>query len=215
MEAARARHRPETRRMGTKIENIFFDIGNVLLAFDWGKAAAAIGGRSAVPPEQILLRLADSRIDEYERGAISTGEFFADLGAKLQYRGSVEELALAASDIFFPLEKNVALARDLSERYRLGIISNINQAHVEFLESRHDFFSFFQARIYSCAVGSRKPECRIFDLALQALDASPDRSLFIDDLEQNVAAARRLGWNAVRALPGTDLGKELRRFDVS
>jgi putative hydrolase of the HAD superfamily len=201
--------------MEIKIENIYFDIGNVLLAFDWGKAAGAIGSLSLVPPEQILQRLSESRIDEYERGLISTEVFFTDLGEKLQYQGTVDELAFAASDIFFPLEQNVALARNLSDRYRLGIISNINQAHVEFLESRHDFFSFFQARIYSCAVGSRKPESRIFDLALQAFDSSPERSIFIDDLEQNVVAARRLGWNAVRALPGTNLERELRLIGVS
>jgi FMN phosphatase YigB (HAD superfamily) len=197
-----------------EIESIFFDIGNVLLAFDWGKAARAIGSRSAIPPEQILHRLSESRIDEYERGLITTEEFFTDLGTKLRFDGTVDELAFAASDIFFPLEENLELVRKLSGRYRLGIVSNINRAHVEFLESRHDFFSLFEARIYSCAVGSRKPEARIFERALQAFHASPATCLFIDDLEQNVAAARKLGWNAIRALPGTDLQRELRFFGV-
>jgi len=197
------------------IEHIFFDIGNVLLALDWEKAVKEIGNRSAIALDQIPYRLYESRIDEYERGRITTEQFFADLQAKLGYQGGLHELVLAASDIFFPLERNVDLARTLRNRYRLGIISNINPAHVEFLEGRYDFFSLFETRVYSCEVGSRKPESRIFEQALRALDASAHSSLFIDDLEQNVAAARKLGWSAIRALPGTDLRSEMLRIGVT
>ncbi len=197
------------------IEHIYFDIGNVLLAFDWGKAAKAIGDRSAIASDQILNRLSESRIDEYERGLLTTEQFFSDLQAKLRYQGELDELVLAASDIFFPLESNLELARRLRERYRLGIISNINAAHVQFLEEKYDFFSLFETRVYSCEVGSRKPESRIFEHALRALGASPPSALFVDDLEQNVSAARGLGWSAIRALPGTDLQGAMQRLGVA
>ncbi|MFQ5417279.1 MAG: HAD family hydrolase [Myxococcota bacterium] len=56
----------------------------------------------------------------------------------------------------------------------------------------------FDVVIDSSAVGVRKPDPAIFRLALEALDGvAPGRAVFLDDLEENVRAAERLGLHGV------------------
>jgi putative hydrolase of the HAD superfamily len=196
------------------VKAIFFDLGNVLLGFDWRKTVRELAVDCPLSPEEIGERLLDTRIVEFEMSRLTANEFFSDLRERIEYTGSVAELTRVCSDIFFPIEKNIALSRALSRNYLLGIISNTNQSHVDLVESRYDFFEVFDVVIYSCAVGLRKPGREIFDLARNRLGAEPGECVFVDDLEQNVAAARSFGWHAVQYLPDTDLAKELRALGV-
>jgi len=60
----------------------------------------------------------------------------------------------------------------------------------------------FEVVIDSSHAGVRKPDPKIFRLALDALDVAPERSLFLDDFPGNVAAANALGMHGI--LVGTD-----------
>ena len=60
----------------------------------------------------------------------------------------------------------------------------------------------FEVVIDSSHAGVRKPDPRIFRLALDALDVTPEQSLFLDDFPGNVAAANTLGMRGI--LVGTD-----------
>ena len=70
----------------------------------------------------------------------------------------------------------------------------------------------FEAVIDSSAVGMRKPDLRIFQLALERMDVSrPDASAFLDDFEPNVIAARALGMHGV--LVGEEIAPALAELD--
>ncbi len=197
------------------IQAIFFDLGQVLLAFDWKKASRTICERSGLALEEAGTRLRRSRFREYEMGTLSTTEFFEDLKALLEFPDSADELCRICSDIFYPVERNVALARALAAHYPLGIISNTNHAHVDFVQERYEFLEIFKSRIYSCDVQLRKPQPEIYRLALTTLGVRADESLFVDDLHENVVAARKLGWTAIQFLPETDLEAEMRALGVT
>jgi epoxide hydrolase-like predicted phosphatase len=51
--------------------------------------------------------------------------------------------------------------------------------------------------VYSCEVGTEKPDQRIYEITCQRLGVHPSEVVFLDDLEPNVAAAGRLGMWAV------------------
>jgi putative hydrolase of the HAD superfamily len=58
----------------------------------------------------------------------------------------------------------------------------------------------FDAIVVSCDVGKRKPDPRIFHLMLGMLGGlAPEDVLFVDDMEENVAGARRVGMAAILA----------------
>lgn len=192
-----------------ELNTIYFDLGNVLLAFDWKKTFERILVRSALSREDMRKRFLQARYVQYELDQITTDEFFSDLTRLLEYRGSKEELQEILTHIFSPIDHHVALARRLKARYRLGIISNTNRAHADFFEARYDFLDIFEVRIYSHVVRARKPDRKIYDLALSSMNATASESLFIDDLKENVDAARNLGWQAIHLKKATNLEREL------
>jgi HAD superfamily hydrolase (TIGR01509 family) len=51
--------------------------------------------------------------------------------------------------------------------------------------------------VYSCESGSRSRTRRIYKITCQRLGVAPGEVVFLDDLEANVVAARRLGMRAV------------------
>ena len=61
---------------------------------------------------------------------------------------------------------------------------------------------------------SRKPEKAIFDAALREMKVCAEEALFIDDMVENVEAARQFGWNAIRVEPETVLAQEMTRYDL-
>ena len=196
------------------IKAVFFDIGNVLLGYDWKAAVGRICKQTNVTSEEVGKRFWESGFAKFEKGFISQAEFFGALAESIEFAGTVGELSLLCSDIFFTLDDNIAVARRLVGRTELGIISNTNQAHIEFLGPRHDFLEIFKVRVYSHEVHARKPEKEIYDAALLQMNARAGESLFVDDLIENVEAARQLGWSAIHLEPQTDLQKEMKRYDL-
>ncbi|MBN1654149.1 MAG: HAD family phosphatase [Deltaproteobacteria bacterium] len=197
-----------------QIKAVFFDLGNVLLGFDWKRTYSGILEKSLLSPEELGKRFYRTRYIQYELNQISTDEFFSELKELLQYEGTTEKLRDIVQDIFFPLEKNIALAKSLSCDYRLGIISNTNQVHADFFEAQYDFLDLFKVRIYSHQAGVRKPDREIYDLALSLMRVAPEESIFIDDMKENVEAARELGWNTIHYKNDTDLERELSSMGV-
>lgn len=86
-----------------------------------------------------------------------------------------------------------------SAGYKLGIISNtfvpgfVLDRHLEQLGLLH----YFPTRIYSCDVGWRKPDRRIFQHTLDRMNVPADRALYIGDLlHVDIEGARRAGLHA-------------------
>jgi HAD superfamily hydrolase (TIGR01509 family) len=97
-----------------------------------------------------------------------------------------------------PMPASVALlGRVRAAGHRLALLSNMPRPHATHLESRHAFFGWFEARIFSGRVGLMKPERAMFDHARQLLALDLEHALFIDDLPANVEAARSLGWQSL------------------
>lgn len=72
---------------------------------------------------------------------------------------------------------------------RTGLLSNSWGASYP----RHLFPELFDAVVISAEVGMRKPEERIFRHAAELLGLEPGECVFIDDIEENVAAAQAAG----------------------
>ncbi len=199
-----------------KISAVCFDLGKVLLHFDWKLMLDRVTAKSPLAPEKIAQLLKeDPQVLAYETGTITSSKFFAHLKKRLQYTGSAKELRAAFSDIFTPLADHIALAALLAPHYPLAIISNTNEAHIVHAESTYSFFSLFPVRIYSHQIRTMKPEPAIYQAALKALGGiDPLEALFIDDLEPNILGAVQLGWQTIHLRPGVDLREALASYEL-
>jgi HAD superfamily hydrolase (TIGR01509 family) len=199
-----------------KISAVCFDLGKVLLHFDWDIMLKRIAEKSTLAPEEITALLKnDPQIIAYEIGGISSIKFFSHLKKLLQYKGSSKELRSCFSEIFTPLPDHIALAAQLAPHYPLALISNTNEAHIVYAEATYSFFSLFHARIYSHQVKTMKPNPEIYQTALAALGGiDPLEALFIDDLEPNILGASQLGWQTIHLRPDVDLRQALASYEL-
>ncbi|HST90482.1 MAG TPA: HAD family phosphatase [Ktedonobacterales bacterium] len=110
-----------------------------------------------------------------------------------------DEYMAAFWDIYMgnPNEELIAYFRGLRPRYRTAILSNSFIGAREHEEARYGFTSMVDLAIYSHEEGVRKPDPRIFALASERLGIPPAEIIFLDDLPENVDAARARGFQAV------------------
>jgi putative hydrolase of the HAD superfamily len=106
------------------------------------------------------------------------------------------------------------LLKKVSRRLPTYLLSNTHALHYDFIKSRYAFTKYVRGAALSHELGMRKPEPRIFKAALKMAGVRPAQALFIDDLEPNVAAARRVGLQAIRYCGPEDLAHRLKTLGV-
>ncbi len=175
------------------INAVIFDIGNVLLRFDFSRAAQKLLQHCTPAGEQILELIEPVKL-AYEAGRMERADFQAQLRAILSYTGTDEHFIEAWEDIFTENEPMVAIVRALHGRMPLYLLSNTNDIHVEFMFRRFPFFTLFTDAVYSYKVRASKPEREIYEIAQRQFGVAPAETLFIDDLAANIASAREVGF---------------------
>lgn len=170
-----------------------FDIGNVLLRFDFTPAAQALAQHSEASTKDIL-RLLSPFKDDLESGRISNDEFLTQSIELIRFQGGKGLFADIWNDIFTPNEPMFELVEHLSQKQRqLYLLSNTSGLHKDYFFAKYSIFKLFQGGIFSHEAKCAKPGEDIFQLAISTFQLDPSRTLFIDDLEDNIGTARRLG----------------------
>ncbi|MYH97344.1 MAG: HAD family phosphatase [Acidimicrobiia bacterium] len=108
----------------------------------------------------------------------------------------------------------VSKVRELNEAgIQQAIITNNAKEFGDMWRKLIPVDELFEAVVDSSAVGMRKPDLRIYQLALDQLGVSnPETSVFLDDFEPNVAAARQLGIHGI--LVEHDISDALAELDM-
>jgi len=177
------------------IRNIIFDLGNVLISF--------------VPSEYLVKKnypgnIRNTIIDDIfqspewkmlDNGNITVPEAIESIAAKSSL--NKEEIALVFNfrrDIMFPLDDNARLLPVLRKQgYRLYYLSNFPLDVFEEIKNDYFFFRHFDGGIISAEVKLSKPDIRIYEYLISLYGLNPAESLYIDDIEENVAAAEATG----------------------
>ena len=98
---------------------------------------------------------------------------------------------------------------DLSERYRLVLLSNTNAIHYQALCQRYPLLDYFQHRVLSFEVNAMKPAAKIFQCAIEAAGCPPQQCFYTDDIAAYTEAARNLGIDAVTFESSIQLERQL------
>lgn len=183
---------------------IFFDLGNVLVTFDWNIAIPRLAAQNGNDPERVKQFLADPLHDAFERNEFGGDEFYRHGVEFTNFQGSPQEFQTYWNEVFGEIPQNVALLRRLAARLPVYALSNTNPWHAAYLEEKFDWMSLFKERFYSFTLGARKPDPKIYLAALKRSQLSPNKVLFIDDRQENISGARELGFQTI-LLPSPDL----------
>lgn len=194
---------------------IYFDLGKVLVDFDWREAVQKMARLSPVTQDNLFeILTSSSPAMAYELGNISSENFFKWLKEKISFQAPAEHLRLLWSDIFTPIHAHIRIAQALSRRYPLGLISNTNEAHAAHVDSKFHFFKLFSSRVFSFEAGRLKPQRAMYEFAAAQFDVGVSEILLIDDLEANVQGARASGWQAIHYTKDKDLLDELKKLNM-
>lgn len=88
----------------------------------------------------------------------------------------------------------LALARDLHRAdYKMAILSNMEHRMLAALRKKLDWLNEFDVQIYSCEIGTVKPEPEIYLECCRQLDCQPEEALFLDDKKVNTEGAKKVG----------------------
>jgi len=195
------------------IRTVIFDIGRVLVRVDVSRAMQGLAQGISLSPQELWAAIEkDPRWPDWQEGRISAHDWHLHIAKRLGSPITFDEFFEAWNRALDPqpIQDN-SLFESLRKDFRLGLLSNTDPIHVAHLEATYDFFRFFpkSTRTYSCSIGSSKPSPLIFRDALKALRSKADESVFIDDVEAYVDAARSLGIHGIHYQNPAQLRGEL------
>ena len=193
------------------IKTILFDLGNVVIPFDFKIAYARLAEHCGCQVEEIPGRIrATGLVAPFERGEIAAEAFVREFSNALDLRISYQQFCDWWSCVFLPETLlPEALLADLAGRYRLLALSNTNSIHFSMLEGAYPLLRHFDDFVLSYRVGAAKPEAKIYQAAIARAECNAEECFFVDDLAVNVEAARRHGMDAVQFISAGQLGEEM------
>jgi glucose-1-phosphatase len=189
-----------------------FDLGNVLIRLAYGRVLQRLEARSRATRDELVAFLDSAGgYRDLERGLITFRDFHGILRERVGYLDDLRTFRNIWGDFFEgPVEGIDEVLRRVRQRYRVAFLSNSNEVHAEVIPRQ--FASLFNKEdvfVFSHRLRCAKPDPEIFQQTLELLGARPGEVLFVDDLSENVAAARNMGIQAFQFRDSVELVREL------
>ena len=216
--SATASSQPETTFDASKVRAAVFDYGGVLIA-GGPSEVAAFGGRTGLS-EDVWRPLRreffgnDGIWARLERGEVPYSDFTAELRRAIEKAGGsvTDEQAGSFMGSPDPMGQRSRLRPQMLDAVRrlralmptALLTNNVREWRREW-EAVLEPASLFDVVIDSSEVGARKPESRIYEITRERLGVAHDEIFFLDDIGQNLKAARALGWQTVLFTETTEI----------
>ncbi|MEZ4732641.1 MAG: HAD family phosphatase [Caldilineaceae bacterium] len=173
---------------------VILDLGRVLVHYDHQKTIATTANLWKLTPDHLQPLMQEVSV-ALGTGAMDAETFHALLCTRLGQTVPFADFIAAYAAGIQRDEEALAYALALQQRpdTTVAIMSNTNAAHVLWLDEHLPELREFDLVMMSNEVGVLKPDPAIVELALELLDVPPAQAIFIDDIAENVEAARALG----------------------
>jgi putative hydrolase of the HAD superfamily len=197
--------------------NLIFDLGGVVVRWE---PEAIIAG--VFQDQKLRARVREGVFEhadwlELDRGTLGREDAIRRAAQRTGIEAAeLTRLLIAVPPSLVPIPQTVELLYRLKARgYPLYCLSNMHVASIEHLEREQKFFEVFTGRVISCRLNLCKPEPGIYRHALETYGLRAEETVFIDDVEVNVAAAATLGIRTIQFRDAAQCERELRALGVS
>ncbi len=208
--------------MTRQIKDLLFDLGNVLVTFDWNIALGRL--KPYLSPKLAHLLRSDEQAFKdlfhepgtaLEMGRIGFDEFHEFMSDRLEINIEKEEFRRIWCDIFQANEDMVVLGRELSKRYGTWLVSNTSEAHYQWIINKFPQILFFRDAALSYELGVMKPSAEYYSRLLAKFGVDPAASVFIDDIQENVDGAINAGIAGIVFQDKQQLAIELEKLGIN
>ena len=182
------------------IDNIIFDLGNVILNIDYQNTIDAFE-KIGVPDASIFYSKSSQLniFNQLETGRISKQNFILEI-QKFAPKASAKQIINAWNAILKDLpNERIEILKDIKDKFSIFLLSNTNTIHIEKIIDKlgekkyEEFYNLFDKVYYSHEVKLRKPNADIFKLVIKENCLSIKNTLFIDDSIQHIESAKKIG----------------------
>ena len=195
------------------INTIIFDIGNVLMRFDY------------LPYVRDLLK--DEHVRDKVNGAIWRSGYWNELdkgedtdrilslmmAAEPQYAEQIRFTFENVGKCMHKAEYAIPWIKELKDQgYRVLYLSNYSEHTMQANPDVLDFLPFMDGGVFSCHVHLVKPDKRIFQKICDDYSLVPEECVFIDDNYENICAAQEFGLNSVHFTDYSEAKKKVSEY---
>jgi putative hydrolase of the HAD superfamily len=194
------------------IKSVIFDLGKVIVPFDFKRGYRAMSELCGCAPEEIPKRIgATDLVTRFECGQLAPEQFVAELCGILDLELGYDRFCEIWSSIFLPDPLiPESLLEGVRRRHRLILLSNTNAIHFQMVRENYPLLRHFHDFVLSYQVGAMKPSARIYQEAIARAGCEPAECFFTDDIPEYVTAAQEAGIDAVRFESAAQIERELR-----
>ena len=197
------------------IRTLFWDVGGVLLTNAWDHEERARA------TEKFQLQKAEfearhkEAVPAFEEGRISLDQYLDRTVFYQPRKFGKEEFTNYMYSLSKPKPEVLELARNLAGKCLMGTINNESREMNDYRIKQFGLSQIFDLFVSSCYVGLRKPDDKIYRLALDLIQKSPDECCFIDDRPANIEGAAKVGMRTVLMHDAAQLKRDLQGLGVS
>lgn len=198
------------------ITTIIFDIGNVLVDFNWKEYIASFGFSKEVQEKLAKATMLSREWDEFDRGVLEIEDIIQKF---VKNDSTVEkEIRIICQNVHDMLGRRdyaIPWIQDLKKKgYGVYYLSNFSRkAEVECAHTL-DFLPYMDGGILSYQEKVIKPEPEIYQILIDRYHLIPDQCVFMDDKPENCEGARKAGMHTIVFTTKEEAEKELCKLGV-
>ena len=155
-------------------------------------------------------------IIECERKEVKESDFWKKIMVKLNVDGlySKQDPIGEGFKVFRKNEEVFSLLESLRLKYLLAVVSNANSVEAGKIQAK-EMYKHFDVVVLSFQIGVRKPDPKIYEVALNKLNAKASEVVFVDNVKTNIEEAKKLGFHGVLFKDVRSLKVQLSNLGVS
>lgn len=196
------------------ISTIIFDLGGVLFTNGTKRLVDFVSATYHVDAKKVKEVLDGEIGRKYREAKVDKTVFWEHFLKELHITADPNYLEEQWTMGFELIEETRDIVNDLSEKYKVYFLSDNIRTRVERIHERYGFLDWFEGGIFSHEVGMKKPHPKLYELILEKASAKPQEAVFIDDKEECLFPAAKLGMTTILFANPDQLRKTLEELSV-
>ena len=183
-----------------KYSVIVFDLGNVLLPFDYSKPISYFNRlKKGLGDNFAKMYRENYHVHrEFESGILSEEQYLKIILTWLEHTVNEEQFCKVFSNVFTMNRNVIELIPALKEEYKVVLLSNTNSIHKRYGYGDLDFINWFDKLFLSHELQAVKPEEKIYRAVESYTQKKSSEHFFIDDIQEYIDGAKKCGWDGVQ-----------------
>ena len=179
--------------------DIVFDIGNVIFEWNPQKLVGSIFSCKTESKEAIENIIDHEDWQMLDKGTLSLEKAISRANNRCNIGvDKIRKLFEETPKSLIPIQETINVIMELAEKgFSLYVLSNMHEHSFEYLSAAHDIWRKFAGIVISSHIQSIKPEPAIFEHLIDTYNLIPRNTVFLDDLKNNIEAAKKYGLNTI------------------